>query len=138
MGGVLIVDDDALLCSTISEFLADAGVTAYQAGNADEAVAFLGRRAGEIAVLFTDICMPGSRDGLELAQLAQRNWPWLRVVITSGGASSVYADVPPNVYFLAKPWLTVDLVKCVMRALSDFAAFQITSESAYGASSAAA
>jgi CheY-like chemotaxis protein len=64
---VLVVEDDEMLRMCAADVVADAGFTAIEATNADEAVAILESRS-DIALLFTDIQMPGSMDGLGLAQ----------------------------------------------------------------------
>src|SRR6202043_583872 len=63
---VLIVEDESLLRISGAEMIADAGYDVVEAGNADEAIAILEARA-DIHIVFTDIQMPGSMDGLRLA-----------------------------------------------------------------------
>jgi CheY-like chemotaxis protein len=60
---VLIVEDEPLLRELAVEVVEDAGFAALEAGDAEQAVALLETRS-DIAVLFTDINMPGSLDGL--------------------------------------------------------------------------
>jgi chemotaxis response regulator CheB len=67
--GVLIVEDEPLLRSMAVEFLSEAGLVTFEAENATDAIDLLNRRAPEVAVLFTDVRMPGSMDGLELARV---------------------------------------------------------------------
>ena len=61
----------------------DAGFVALEADNADEAVAILEARS-DIALLLTDINMPGSMDGLKLAHAVRNRWPPIKIIVVSG------------------------------------------------------
>jgi CheY-like chemotaxis protein len=100
---VLIVEDELLLRELAVEFVEQAGFVALEAGNADEAVALLEARS-DIAVLFTDINMPGSVDGLGLAHAVRDRWPPIRILVASGGVRLKRSDLPPNSVFLEKPY----------------------------------
>ena len=78
---VLIVEDDFLVRQSAVFLLKEAGFDTLEAGSADEAVPLLEARQ-DIKVVFTDINMPGSMDGLELAQ----------AIVTAGRRSSC-ADI---------------------------------------------
>ncbi|MBV8851277.1 MAG: response regulator [Methylobacteriaceae bacterium] len=122
--GVLIVEDEPLLRSMAVEFLSEAGLVTFEAENATEAIELLNRRAAEVAVLFTDVRMPGSMDGLELARIAQNLWPWLRVIVTSGAFGKPSDKLPDHADFLRKPWLPLDLLAHVLKAATEFNALQ--------------
>jgi CheY-like chemotaxis protein len=100
---VLIVEDEPLLREIVVEFVEDAGFVALQAGNAEEAVALLEARS-DIAVLFTDINMPGSMDGLKLTHLVCDRWPSIGILVASGQVRLRQSDLPPNSVFLLKPY----------------------------------
>jgi two-component system, response regulator PdtaR len=100
---VLIVEDEWLLREVAVELVEDAGFVALQAGDADEAVALLEARS-DIAVLFTDINMPGSIDGLELAHMVRDRWPPIKILLASGRFRPNQPDLPPNTAFLEKPY----------------------------------
>ena len=70
---VLIVEDEALVRMTAVDMIEEAGFEILEAANADEAILLLEARR-EITVLFTDIEMPGSMDGLRLAQAGRGRW----------------------------------------------------------------
>ena len=106
---VLIVDDDLLVRLNAAFLLEDAGFDAIEAGNADEAVALLEARQ-DIKVVFTDINMPGSMDGLALAQAVRRRWPPVELVLTSGFARVRDEDMPERGLFLGKPYKPNELV----------------------------
>ena len=80
---VLVVEDDRLLRLLAVEIVEDAGLVAVEAANADEAIAILERRV-DIALIFTDVDMPGTMDGLKLAHAVRRRWPPIKIIIVSG------------------------------------------------------
>ena len=100
---VLIVEDDPLLRELAVEVVEEAGFVALVAGDADEAVALLEARS-DIAVLFTDINMPGSMDGLELAHTVRDRWPPIKILAASGQIRLRQSDLPSNSAFLEKPY----------------------------------
>jgi len=100
---ILIVDDDPFLRMLTVEFLNEAGLETREACDADQAIAVL-ESCSEIAVLFTDINMPGSMDGLQLAHVVSKRWPAMEILIASGHVRLRQADLPPNGRFLGKPY----------------------------------
>ena len=78
---VLIVEDDALLRLHAVDLIEEAGFIALEAENADEAVAILEQRS-DIVLLFTDINMPGSMDGLKLAHAVRDRWPPIKIIVS--------------------------------------------------------
>jgi len=71
---VLVVEDELVLRMRAVDIVEDAGFTSIQAVNADQAISILENRS-DISVLFTDIQMPGSMDGLKLAHAVHDRWP---------------------------------------------------------------
>ena len=100
---VLVVDDDALTLMTAVMAVEDAGYIAISARHAEEAMQAL-RQHNQISVLFTDINMPGLMDGLALAHETRRIWPAMHILLTSGAAHLVAADLPGRGQFLRKPY----------------------------------
>jgi CheY-like chemotaxis protein len=80
---VLVVEDEMLLRMRTVDMVEDAGFTSVEAVDADEAVAILESRS-DIALLFTDIQMPGSMDGLKLAHAVHERWPPIKIILVSG------------------------------------------------------
>ena len=80
---LLIVEDEFLIRMTLSEVLTDDGYEVVEAGDADEALAALAREP-ELAVMLTDIQLPGSMDGRALAAKARETRPHLPVIFMSG------------------------------------------------------
>jgi two-component system, response regulator PdtaR len=115
---VLIVEDDFLIRFHAAQMVADAGFRPIEAANADEAIAILVARA-DIAVVFTDIDMPGSMDGLKLAAAVRDRWPPIAIIATSGHAHVGVADLPRNGRFLPKPYAQRDLEGHIRDLLGD-------------------
>jgi CheY-like chemotaxis protein len=100
---VLIVEDEFLLRMNAVDMIAAAGFEAIEAANADEAIEILENRR-DITVVFTDIQMPGSMDGLKLARAVRGRWPPIKIVATSGHIDVVETDLPDGGRFLPKPY----------------------------------
>jgi CheY-like chemotaxis protein len=100
---VLIVEDEPFLRMDAAEAISAAGYMVVEAGNADEAIAILERRA-DISIVFTDIDMPGSMDGLKLAHVVRGRWPPIRIIATSGHARVSERDLPGSSRFIPKPY----------------------------------
>jgi CheY-like chemotaxis protein len=99
---VLIVEDELLIRMNAVEMIGEA-YEVVEAANADEAIAILERRL-DITVLFTDIQMPGSMDGLKLAAAVRDRWPPVLIVATSGHVKLGPGDLPQGGRFLPKPY----------------------------------
>jgi two-component sensor histidine kinase/ActR/RegA family two-component response regulator len=99
---VLIVEDEMVLRMRAVDIVEDAGYTPVEAVNADEAIAILESRS-DIALLFTDIQMPGSMDGLKLAHAVHDRWPSIKIILVSGQIKVSDADKPANSRFFGKP-----------------------------------
>jgi CheY-like chemotaxis protein len=72
----------------------------------------------DITVVFTDIQMPGSMDGLKLARAVRGRWPPIKIVATSGQLDLRETDLPEGGRFLAKPYGPLDIAG-VLRELID-------------------
>jgi CheY-like chemotaxis protein len=99
---VLVVEDEMLLRMRAVDMVEDAGFTSVEAVNADEAVAILESRS-DIALLLTDIQMPGSMDGLKLAHAVHERWPPIRIILVSGQLRLASIDIPADSRFFGKP-----------------------------------
>ncbi len=105
---VLIVEDEFLLRMDAADMIADAGFEVVEAGNADEAIEILEARR-DVTVVFTDIQMPGSMDGLKLARAVRGRWPPIKIVATSGHVGVAETDLPEGGRFLPKPYNPIDV-----------------------------
>ena len=84
--------------------LTDAGFAVMEVEHADDALNILTAQAHEVRALFTDINMPGTMDGLELAHHVRGNWPWIALLVASGKAQPAPEAMPPGSRFLPKPY----------------------------------
>ena len=100
---VLIVEDDLLLRMGAADMIAAGGFEVVEAGNADQAIEILEARP-DISVVFTDIQMPGSMDGLKLVRAVRGRWPPIKIVATSGRVHADEIDLPEGGRFLPKPY----------------------------------
>ncbi|WMT79668.1 response regulator [Bradyrhizobium sp. Ash2021] len=103
MSTVLVVEDDEVLRMCAAEVVADAGFSPVEAANADEAFAILESRS-DIALLLTDIQMPGSMDGLDLARTVHDRWPAIKIILVSGRVELSERERPINSRFFQKPF----------------------------------
>ena len=113
---VLIVEDEFLLRMDAAEMIEEAGFEVVQTANADEAIAILKVRP-DIHVVFTDIQMPGSMDGLKLARFVRDRWPPIKIIATSGRVAVGDGDLPDGCVFLPKPYRSTQIV-AALRALT--------------------
>ena len=107
---VLVVADEALLRMLAVEVVEEAGFLAVEAGDADEAFALLESRT-DIILLFTDLNMPGSMDGLKLAHAVRDRWPSIKILLVSGQQRLQPSDLPLDSRFVEKPYQASALVE---------------------------
>ncbi|MCW6512426.1 response regulator [Lichenifustis flavocetrariae] len=99
----LIVDDDALLRTDIVELLDNVGFRTLEAANSGEAIELLKQHHADIALLFTDVQMPG-KNGFVLAQETARSWTHIAIVVVSGDVKPAPGELPEGAHFIAKPF----------------------------------
>ncbi|MEA2262352.1 MAG: hypothetical protein QOJ51_5177 [Acidobacteriaceae bacterium] len=99
---VLVVEDEFLIRQVLQIELEDAGYEVILADSADAAIAILEARS-DIHLVFTDIDMPGSMDGLKLAACVRDRWPPIHIIITTGKARP--REIPANALFIPKPYV---------------------------------
>jgi CheY-like chemotaxis protein len=99
---VLVVEDEMMLRMRAVDIVEDAGFIPIEAVNADEALAILESRS-DIDLLFTDIQMPGSMDGLKLAHAVHERWPSIKIILVSGKLTPTDAEKPIHSRFFGKP-----------------------------------
>jgi two-component system, response regulator PdtaR len=119
-GIVLVVEDESLVRLNAADLIRDLGFEVMEAMDADHAVALLESTPG-ITVVFTDIQMPGSMDGLRLAAVVRNRWPPVALLITSGQVRPPADDMPIGAHFIAKPYLPIEVDE-KLRALVERAA----------------
>lgn len=82
----LVVDDDALIRMDAADIIEEAGFRPLEAYDVDSALVVLKTTADDIQLLFTDVQMPGSRDGFALARECAERWPHIKILVASGQA----------------------------------------------------
>jgi len=115
---ILVVEDEMLLRMRAVDMVEDAGYAMVEAVDADEALAILQSRS-DIALLFTDIQMPGTMSGLQLAAAVHERWPRIKIILASGQLTLSKADIPENSRFFRKPLDSLDIVAEIREMLGD-------------------
>ena len=105
---VLIVEDEFLIRLQAAQIVSKAEFDVVEASSADEAISILEARS-DITILFTDIQMPGSMDGLKLAAAVKGRWPPIKIVATSGLVNVRPEDLPEGGRFISKPYDSIQL-----------------------------
>lgn len=113
---VLVVEDEFLIRMDIADSLESAGFAVYEASNAREAIEILTRHP-DIHAMFTDVDMPGSMDGVRLAEFARDRWPPLKIIITSGYRKVSSSEMPAECRFFDKPY-NLDRVITTIREMT--------------------
>jgi CheY-like chemotaxis protein len=98
---IVVVEDDVFERMGASCMFLDAGYRVLEAGDADEALRFFNTNA-DIRLLFTDISMPGSMSGSDLARHVAERWPRVGIIIASGRPRP--HKLPLNMLFHDKPY----------------------------------
>jgi len=101
---VLVAEDEELVRSVIVEVLLEEGFEVMEAEHAEAALIVLESHSRRIHVLFTDIQMPGTMDGLGLAHHASKHWPWIGLLLTSARPQPGRVTFPKESLFVAKPY----------------------------------
>jgi DNA-binding NtrC family response regulator len=105
----LVVEDDPVLHRCALDLVEDAGFTPIGAIDADQAIVILENRS-DIALLLTDIQMPGSMNGLELAHTVHNRWPPIGIILVSGQLDFSERERPSNSRFFGKPFRADEVI----------------------------
>jgi DNA-binding NtrC family response regulator len=117
-GTVIVVEDDVLVRLTTANLLRKGGFNVLEAYNAEEAVALLQSRV-PVRLLFTDVQLPGSMDGIALAAVVAKTHPGLKIIITSGNGDLAMRAAEVADAFLPKPYALDRLNNCIEKLLAD-------------------
>jgi CheY-like chemotaxis protein len=115
---VLVVEDEMLLRMRVVDMVQDAGYISVEAVDADDALGILQSRS-DIALLFTDIQMPGSMNGLELAHAVHERWPPIKIILASGQLQLSSRDIPQDSRFFGKPLKADEMIAEMRDMLRD-------------------
>lgn len=116
-GLILVVEDDPLILEFLCEILQEEGFKVEPYTSADAASIYLEQHAQQVALLLTDITMPGTMNGADLANLVGERWPEKPVMVMSGYETPESSGVKREVEFIKKPWAIGQLLDCVDSAL---------------------
>lgn len=115
----LIVEDDPDVRELAAALLEETELDVVEVESAEAALNCLRERGGEVAMMFADVCLPGSMDGVQLAKAACTLWPTVRIVLTSGDPGACLDDLPECVTFMPKPWRGLDVLVQAEKAIHD-------------------
>jgi CheY-like chemotaxis protein len=114
---VLVVEDNQLILMSALDLVATAGYEGVGASNADEAIAILEKRA-DVKLVFTDIEMPGTIDGVKLAHYIRNRWPPIHLIVASGREILDESQLPTGSRFFSKPYDNTTIVEEMGRMLA--------------------
>ncbi len=100
---VLVVEDSAIIRMGAVDLVQSAGYEVLEASNADEAIRILESRA-DIDLVFTDVQMPGTMDGIKLSHYIRNRWPPVKLIVASGKAILDETSLPEGSRFFSKPY----------------------------------
>jgi two-component system, response regulator PdtaR len=112
---VLVVEDEPITRIDVVGQLEEGGFKVFEAPDADRAIKILEANPA-IRILFTDVDMPGSMDGLKLAAAVRDRWPPIKIVIASGLRKINMDALPDNSRFFSKPY-NVNEIAATMRSM---------------------
>ncbi len=106
----LVVDDEPLIRMDIADLIRDHGYVVWEASNVAEALSILDQAGDSFVGLVTDVNMPGSRNGMVLANHVRTVWPHIRIIVVSAGRKPLAGELPDDAAFIPKPWQAEHLV----------------------------
>ncbi len=109
----LVVEDDELQRSLVTVLLEECDMDVVQCKSAEAALLILKRIGGRLGMLFTDVELAGTMDGIELAYQTKEQFPDMRIVVTSGAPR--IRRLPDGTTFMAKPWVPLDVLREAQR-----------------------
>jgi DNA-binding NtrC family response regulator len=115
----LVVEDDPHVRELATALLEETKIDMVEVESAEAALDCLRERGGEVAMIFADIRLQGTMDGVQLAKAACTLWPTVRIVLTSGAASASLDSLPACVTFMPKPWRGLDVLVEAEKALTE-------------------
>jgi two-component system, response regulator PdtaR len=113
---ILVVEDEVLVRVLVAEELRLAGFSVIEAGRADEALTFI-KADEQVDLVFSDIRMPGSLNGLQLAQILRDRYPDIPVILTSGNAFPGHIGIVEA--FVPKPYEVTEIIVLISEILAE-------------------
>jgi CheY-like chemotaxis protein len=115
---ILVVEDDAIIRMGAVALVEAAGFEALAARDAEEAISILERRP-DIHLVFTDVEMPGTMDGIKLSHYIRDRWPPVKLIVASGKAIIEESHLPEGTKLFRKPYSDNTIVEAMISMLSD-------------------
>jgi CheY-like chemotaxis protein len=115
---VLVVEDDPIIRMGAIDLVLSAGYEALEARDADEAIRILEQRS-DVDLVFTDVQMPGTMDGIKLSHYIRDRWPPVKLIVASGNAILEESSLPADSRFFSKPYDDHSIADAIARLLAD-------------------
>lgn len=106
---IVVVEDEPIQRMGAAAAFHDFGYETAEFDNAEDAAGYVMKNEPGILAVFTDVRMPGDLDGVNLAAQIAFGCPKIALLVTSGQAEGILERLPPNGYFVPKPWISTDL-----------------------------
>jgi len=117
---VLVVEDSAVIRMGAVDLVVSGGFEALEASTADEAIALLEARP-DIQLVFTDVEMPGTMDGIRLAHFIRNRWPPVKLIVASGRTIVEESHLPLGARFFPKPYRANSIIEAMTAMLASVA-----------------
>lgn len=118
---ILVVEDEPLIRLSVANLLGQSGFSVLEAANGDEALSLIAGRDG-ICALISDVAMPGTINGFELARTVRREHPRIGIVLVSGAVAPDGGELPQGVCYMSKPIRASTLLRLVRQVADPSAA----------------
>ncbi len=113
----LVVEDDADQRFLVAALLEETGFAVVECESAEAAMAVLENVGDRVSMIFSDIRLPGTLDGVDLAQVVQDRFPEITMIVTSGSPGDRLDHLPHEATYMAKPWLAINILTAAERSL---------------------
>ena len=107
---VLVVEDDVDQRSLVGTLFEESGFEVIECDNAEDALALMHDKGEQMALVYTDVVLPGRIDGVDLAKTVHDELPLVPVIVSSGAGGDRLKQIPENAVFMQKPWRALDLL----------------------------
>ena len=114
---ILVVEDTTLIRMSAVDLVMSAGYEALEAEDADAAIRILEER-DDIDLVFTDVQMPGTMDGVKLSHYIRNRWPPVRIMVASGMEILEESSLPAGSRFFTKPYSDHAITDAMARLLA--------------------
>jgi CheY-like chemotaxis protein len=112
----IVVEDDQDQADLAAVLLEEAEFDVKEVASAEDAKAILEANGARVALVFADVWLNRSADGIALARAIAERWPWIKLIVTSGQAGPALDELPRSAVYMQKPWRALDLLVEAERA----------------------